>query len=45
MTGRWGRIRQLLLDDLKEKGGYRKLEEEVLARTMWRTVEKSMELL
>jgi len=35
--GRQGRRRKLLLDDLKVKGGYRKLKEEALDRTVWRT--------
>jgi hypothetical protein len=37
MTGRRGRICKQLLDDLKEKGRYRKLKEEALDRTVWRT--------
>jgi len=40
VRGRWGRRRQLLLDDLIEEGGYRKLKEEALARTVWRTAKK-----
>ena len=36
MTGRQGRIRTKLLDDLKERRGYCHLKEEVLDRTMWR---------
>jgi hypothetical protein len=37
VTGRGGRRRKQLLDDLKEKRGYRKLKEEALDRTVWRT--------
>ena len=36
MTGRRGRRRRKLLDDLKERRGYSNLKEEVLDRTMWR---------
>jgi hypothetical protein len=37
VTGRRGRRRKKLLDDLKEKRGYSHLkEEEALDRTMWR---------
>ena len=36
MTGRRGRRRRMLLDDLKEKRGYSDLKEEALDRTMWR---------
>ena len=36
MTGRRGRRRRKLLDDLKEKRGYSYLKEEALDRTMWR---------
>ena len=36
MTGRQGRRRGKLLDDLKERGGYSHLKEEALDRTMWR---------
>ena len=36
MTGRRGRRRRKLLDDLKERRGYSHLEEEALDRTMWR---------
>ena len=36
MTGRRGRIRGKLLDDLKERRGYSHLKEEALDRTMWR---------
>jgi hypothetical protein len=35
-TGRRGRRRKQLLDDLKEKGGYWKLKEEALDHTLWR---------
>lgn len=37
MTGRRGRKRKQRLGDLKEKGGYRKLKEEAVDRTVWRT--------
>jgi hypothetical protein len=37
MTGRRGRRRKQLLDDLKEKKRYCKLKEEALDRTLWRT--------
>ena len=37
MTGRRGRKRKQLLDDLVEKKGYCKLKEEALDRTLWRT--------
>jgi hypothetical protein len=37
MTGRRGRRRKQLLDDLKEKRRYCKLKEEALDRTQWRT--------
>jgi hypothetical protein len=37
MTGRRGRRRKQLLDDLKEKKRYLKLKEEALDRTLWRT--------
>jgi len=36
LTGRQGRRRRKLLDDLKERGGYCHLKEEALDRTMWR---------
>ena len=36
MTGRRGRRRRKLLDDLKDRRGYCPLKEEVLDRTMWR---------
>jgi hypothetical protein len=37
MTGRRGRRRKQLLDDLKETRRYWKLKEEALDRTLWRT--------
>jgi hypothetical protein len=37
MTGRRGRRRKQLLDNLKEKKRYWKLKEEALERTLWRT--------
>jgi hypothetical protein len=36
VTGRRGRRRRKLLDDLKERRGYPHLKEEALDRTMWR---------
>jgi hypothetical protein len=36
VTGRRGRRRRKLLDDLKERRGYCRLKEEALARSMWR---------
>ena len=36
VTGRQGRRRRKLLDDLNERRGYSHLEEEALDRTMWR---------
>ena len=36
MTGRRGRRRRKLLDDLKERRGYSHLKEEALDRIMWR---------
>ena len=36
VTGRQGRKRRKLMDDLKERRGYSYLKEEVLDRTMWR---------
>jgi len=36
VTGRRGRRRRKLLDDLKDRRGYCHLKEEVLDRTMWR---------
>jgi hypothetical protein len=37
VTGRRGRRRRKLLDELKESRGYSHLKEEALDRTMWRT--------
>jgi len=36
VTGRQGRRRRELLDDLKKRRGYSQLKEEALDRTMWR---------
>jgi hypothetical protein len=36
VTGRQGRRRRKLLDDLKEMRGYSHLKEDALDRTMWR---------
>jgi hypothetical protein len=36
VTGRQGRRRRKLLDDVKERRGYSHLTEEALDRTMWR---------
>jgi len=36
VTGRQGRRRRKLMDDLKERRGYSHLKEEVLDRTVWR---------
>jgi len=36
VTGRQGRRRRKLLDDLKERRGYSHMKEEVLDRTIWR---------
>ena len=36
MTGRRGRRRRKLLDDLKGRRGYSHLKEEALDRTIWR---------
>jgi hypothetical protein len=36
VTGRRGRRRRKLLDDLKERRGYSHLKEDVLDRIMWR---------
>jgi hypothetical protein len=36
VTGREGRIRRKLLDDLKERRGYSHLKEEAVNRTTWR---------
>ena len=35
VTGRQGRRRRMLLDDLKERRGYSHFKEEALDRTMW----------
>jgi hypothetical protein len=35
VTGRRGRRRRKLLDDLKDRRGYSQLKEEALDRTMW----------
>jgi hypothetical protein len=37
VTGRQGRRRRKLLDELKERRGYYHLKEEALERTKWRT--------
>jgi len=37
VTGRRGRRRKQLLDDLKEMTGYWKFKEEATDRTVWRT--------
>jgi hypothetical protein len=37
VTGRRGRTRRKLLDDLKERRGYSHLKEEALDRAMWRS--------
>jgi hypothetical protein len=37
VTGRRGRRRRKLLDDLKERRGYSHLKEEALDRTVWRS--------
>jgi len=45
VTGRQGRRRTKLLDDLKERRGYSHLKEEALDRTMWRArFERSLDL-
>jgi len=36
ITGRQGRRRRKLMDDLNERRGYSRLKEEALDRTMWR---------
>jgi hypothetical protein len=38
VTGRRGRRRRKLLDNLKERRGYSHLKEEALDRTMWRAL-------
>jgi len=37
VTGRRGRRRRKLLDDLKERRGYSHLKDEALERTLWRS--------
>jgi hypothetical protein len=37
VTGRRGRRRKQILDDLRETTGYSKLKDEALAGTLWRT--------
>jgi hypothetical protein len=37
VTGRRGRRRRKLLDDLNDRRGYSHLKEEALDRTMWRS--------
>jgi hypothetical protein len=37
VTGRRGRRRRTLMDDLKERRGYSHLKQEALDRTVWRT--------
>ena len=45
VTGRQGRRRRKLLDDLKERRGYSHLKEEALDRTMWRArLEEALDL-
>jgi hypothetical protein len=44
VTGRRGRRRRTLLDDLKERRGYCQLKEEALDRTMWRALEEALDL-
>jgi len=45
VTGRRGRIRRKLLDDLKERRGYSHLKEEALDRTMFRAaLEEALDL-
>ena len=45
MTGRRGRRRRKLLDDLKDRRGYCHLKEEALDRTMWRDLlEEALDL-
>ena len=36
MTGRRGRRRRKLMNDLKDRRGYSHLKEEAMDRTMWR---------
>jgi hypothetical protein len=45
VTGRQGRKRRKLLDDLNERRGYSHLKEEALDRTMWRAnLEEALDL-
>jgi hypothetical protein len=45
VTGRRGRRRRQLLDDLKERREYFHLKEEALDRTMWRAaLEEALDL-
>jgi len=45
MTGRRGRRRRKVLDDLKERKGYSLLKQEALDRTVWRdALEKVLDL-
>ena len=45
MTGRRGRRRRKLLDDLKKRTGSSHLKEEALDRTMWRArLEEALDL-
>ena len=37
MTGRRGRRRKRLMDDVKETTGYSKMKQEALDRNQWRT--------
>jgi len=37
VTGRRGKRRRKLLDDLKKRRGYSHLKEKTIDRTMWRT--------
>jgi hypothetical protein len=42
VTGRWGRRRKHLLDDLKERRGYRKLKEEALDHSLGNSLWKRL---
>jgi len=45
VTGRQGRSRRKLLDDLRERRGFSHMEEEALDRTMWRAaLEETLDL-
>jgi hypothetical protein len=45
VTGRRGRIRMKLLNDLKERTGYSHLKEEALDRSKWRArLEEALDL-